>query len=557
MKSSACNIPPPADLHYLPTYGVVVCSLCQYAIQPTAISHHLKDIHGLYRVQRRPYMQYVSQLGLNTVQEVINSTVVAFPIPFLPVQDGLQCLSNGCGHLCVSGNRMKSHWIATHGRPGDSAVDWRDVPLQTFFRGNLLRYFTGTLRNKSTVLSSVSPALEEKIVLPSIDIQPLDLENPLSHTPADASSLRSHYITTTCLTRSTPSTITLWRDVVPSIACTQPFLHYGLLALSALHLSHTTSNPSHALVAAHYQSIATPLFRHAVAHVNTQNCDAVLIFMHFLVMYTFASEGDKAMLFLASDLNSADGEGESRTGGGDEVEGRDGDSSLPPWLYFLRSGCILLFSVWDAVEFGLVYEMAASWDTPIPISALVSPHTLSLISYFDTLIPSPTDTTTATDSASNDNTNALWDEDIITLYKEAASALASALTIALLSPSPSPPTQSDPQLFTPWLALRIWPMKLTPSFLSLLSTHHHPHPAALILLAHYCLVLRHLDGCWYFCGGARKLLGSVLQRLGEEWRKCVEWPVREIFGHGEEEGGGISCHGSALREKERGGDRPF
>jgi hypothetical protein len=447
MESSACNIPPPLDfLHYLTTYKVVVCSFCQYAVQPTAISGHLKDIHNLYRLQRRPSMQYVSQLLLNTPHEVINSPIVIFPVPFLAVQDGLQCLSEGCGHICISRNRMKSHWISKHGRQCDSSVDWCDVSVQTFFRGNLLRYFTGPSRKKSSVLTSTFTALREGMSFPHVDIRPPDLE-PSPTKP----SLHEHYTTTTCLTFSTPSTIIFWRDTVPFLASTQPFLHYGLLALSSLHLSHTTPNPSHALNAAHYQSIAMPLFRHAIAHVTKHNCDAILVFMHFLVLYTFASEEDKVMLFLGSDSNGAEGEGSRGKAVRDELEGGEVASSLPTWLYFLRNGCVLLFSVWDAIEFGLVYEMAASWDIPIPISASESPHTFSLISYFNNLIPS---TTITTDSASNDEDKALWDEDVITVYKESATSLASALTIALLSPSSSP-SQCETQLFTPWLALRI------------------------------------------------------------------------------------------------------
>jgi hypothetical protein len=422
---------------------------------------------------------------------------------------------------------MKSHWIAKHGRQCDSSVDWCDVHVQTFFRGNLLRYFTGPSRKNSSVLTSTFPALTEGRTFPHVDIRPPDLE-----ASPTKPSIHDHYITTTCLTFSTPSTITFWRDTVPFLASTQPFLHYGLLALSSLHLSHTTSNPSHALNAAHYQSMAMPLFRHAIAHVTKHNCDAILVFMHFLVLYTFASEKDKAMLFLGSDSDGAEGEGDRGKAGGDELEGGEEVSSLPTWLYFLRNGCVLLFSVWDAVEFGLVYEMAASWDIPIPISASHSPHTFSLISYFNTLIPS---TTITTDSASNNEDNALWDEDVITVYKEAATSLASALTIALLSSSSSSPSQCEAQLFTPWLALRIWPMKLHPAFLSLLCNEFEPHPAALILLAHYCLVLRRLDGCWYFYGGAKDLLGSILKRLDERWRGCVEWPIRDILREDEEE----------------------
>ena len=36
---------------------------------------------------------------------------------------------------------MKGHWAFEHGRQGKSDVDWHPVPLQTLFRGNLLRYF--------------------------------------------------------------------------------------------------------------------------------------------------------------------------------------------------------------------------------------------------------------------------------------------------------------------------------------------------------------------------------------------------------------------------------
>jgi hypothetical protein len=190
-------------------------------------------------------------MKLNTPQEVIASTVVAFPVPSLAVQDGLQCLCQRCGHICLSGNRMKSHWIAKHGRRGNKSVDWRDVPIQTFFRGNLLRYFTESSPEKFSVSTNVSAAVNERAWIPYVDAWPQDLQDP----PVNA-TLHAHYITSTCLTFSTPSTITFWRDVVPSLACTQPFLHYGLLALSSLHLSHTTSNSSHAISAGHYQSIA-------------------------------------------------------------------------------------------------------------------------------------------------------------------------------------------------------------------------------------------------------------------------------------------------------------
>ena len=89
-------------------------------------------------------MSYVSTLDLATPEQVIQTQTKlnVFPVPELPVVEGLMCTYDGCGHLCASGKRMKSHWLAVHGVAARAGLDWKAVKLQTFFRGNLLRYFT-------------------------------------------------------------------------------------------------------------------------------------------------------------------------------------------------------------------------------------------------------------------------------------------------------------------------------------------------------------------------------------------------------------------------------
>jgi hypothetical protein len=135
--------PEPADLIlYVPLYSVVVCSTCKYAIQPQAIARHLKETHHINRSYRRPFMQYISKLSLNDTETVIESKIHEFPVSLLPVHDGFVCESEGCGHLCMSVKRMRTHWLDVHGRSGQTLLDWQSAKLQTFFRGNLLRYFT-------------------------------------------------------------------------------------------------------------------------------------------------------------------------------------------------------------------------------------------------------------------------------------------------------------------------------------------------------------------------------------------------------------------------------
>lgn len=152
---STSPTPPPEELlQYLSHYRVVVCTTCKYAIQPKAIARHLKEIHRIKLSDRQPFMQYVEKFELAEHELVMQYIPGEFPVPLLPVQSGLQCRSEDCTYLCKTEKRMKHHWLSVHGRHGVASYNWQTVPLQTFFKGNLLRYFTGTPSGKSTETST-------------------------------------------------------------------------------------------------------------------------------------------------------------------------------------------------------------------------------------------------------------------------------------------------------------------------------------------------------------------------------------------------------------------
>jgi hypothetical protein len=138
-------------LEYHPEYRVLVCTQCQYAIQPRAINSHLKDIHKIYRSARHPYTAYTAKYNLCEPGDVVKARVVDFPVPYLPVLDGLRCLDTDCEYLCISTKRMQKHWLSEHERHGYPDIDWAPAPLQTFFRGNLLHYFTSIDNPKTRV----------------------------------------------------------------------------------------------------------------------------------------------------------------------------------------------------------------------------------------------------------------------------------------------------------------------------------------------------------------------------------------------------------------------
>jgi hypothetical protein len=63
-------------------------------------------------------------------------------------------------------------------------------------------------------------------------------------------------------------------------------------------------------------------------------------------------------------------------------------------------------------------------------------------------------------------------------------------------------------------------------------------PEALILLAHYCLLLSKIDNVWWLRGISRHLLRSVCRMIGKvedggegrggKWESWISWPLQEL-----------------------------
>jgi len=475
------DLSPAELLRYLPNYKVVVCSSCQYAVQPGAISRHLKDIHHIIRNHRRPFMQYVSKLDLDDPQNVIQSTdrPHEFPIPLLPVQDGLMCKHEGCSHLCVSVKRMKSHWAAAHGRAGEPHQDWRSVPLQTFFRGNSLRYFTkwplihpggSTATRKSQnyiACANVFPRVEEACkdsVIEDVD-----------------AVLLQHFITSTSLTLSTDAeTEAMWKTTIPSLAQDFPFLKHGILACSALHMAYHNALQKRTLLitAASHQDSAMPLFRAAVADVNEENCYAIFAFGHLLATCSFANEKEDERLLLVDP---------------------NGTNMLSNWLFFLRAGCGLADSVWQQVEEGPLKPLVCTWETPIDVEEGVR---TPFVEHLITMIP-PKDS------------DECWSDEEYRIYEKAAIELGYAFACA----------DRLGENLNVWDMLKFWPMRQDVEYMYLLNDWH---PGALILFAHFCILLNKMDGKWYLEGRSQRLMAHILQRLDAKWHCYVVWPMEKI-----------------------------
>ncbi|SPO05584.1 uncharacterized protein DNG_08271 [Cephalotrichum gorgonifer] len=487
-------LPPHELLHYSAAHKVLICTTCRYAVQPGGLTRHLKDIHHIYRGKRRPYLEYAGSMELKDPKEVTPPTPAQFPVPHLPIEWGWRCSAPGCDYMCVSDKRMETHWPATHGRKGSDDRDWTAAPLQTFFRGNMLRYFTKQCIGPTSVQG------RQKFNIQAVSSSMDSLEAPCPQTigekylldPLDYSILE-HYLSSTSISLMLDDDALqpVWIDLVPKIALNQPFLLHGILACTALHMAHLDplKDKTYTLRALAHQETAIPLFRHATENPTVENCDALVIFAYLLTVYSFATDMDNVSspLLMVDDRGSEWGEKQL---------------ALPQWLHFIRAGCVMLCDVWDAIEAGPAMVLAYAWEVHMEV-AEVGDGKQPYLEFFLSVIPR--------DSS--------WSAEAISAYESAATKLAESFAYV--------DGQDVQTWLSTWNTIGVWPARLEDSYFALLAERH---PGALILLAHYCLILKPLDDLWYFHGRPAKLLASIMRALDEKWHPFIRDAVKSVIG---------------------------
>jgi len=53
-------------------------------------------------------------------------------------------------------------------------------------------------------------------------------------------------------------------------------------------------------------------------------------------------------------------------------------------------------------------------------------------------------------------------------------------------------------------------------------------PVALVVLAHFCLLLNKIENAWWISGLSRRLLRDIHQTLGKEWESQISWPLQDL-----------------------------
>ncbi|KAE8440857.1 hypothetical protein EG329_006374 [Mollisiaceae sp. DMI_Dod_QoI] len=264
------------------------------------------------------------------------------------------------------------------------------------------------------------------------------------------------------------------------MAFSHHFLLHGMLAFSALHLARLQPDRKASLYAdasAHHDA-GLRLFRTAMMELSPQNCDACFAYSSILVVYTWASSDQTGDLFFP-DTSTA------------------GRNISVGWASLLRGVQTLLVT-------------AAEWIGTGSMGIMLYPFTMEL----ELAMIANLEVTAKLTSL-----NQLWNSSPGKFSPANVEALNE--TVALLLEAHGLLTSSSVEVQVDTLSIALgWPIRVPEAFLAMVI---ELKPEALVVLAHYSLLLNHVDHVWFMYGMSGHLLRSIHSRLGREWQSWISW----------------------------------
>jgi len=284
-----------------------------------------------------------------------------------------------------------------------------------------------------------------------------------------------HYTHDTNLTVFSNATLyKIWTTDVVVDSFQHPFLLHMILAVSALHLAHTGSPERRELyrvAAAQHQQQGLRQFTPMINHITTRNCDALFSCATFIVMFAAAMPQSPGMDIQAETFEKLFCLAQLTKGVFSIIEGAG------EWIRSGKLGQIFDGDRWDETQV-----------TPL------SNDTVTAFESIDQLI----------NAEGNDHNRAVHAEAMMWLRK----------TLNAVHKNIDHPSIGFMFLiFTP------------PSFMELL---RQKDQLALVILAHWAIILHGSRHLWYIKNWGLHLLEASYQELQPEWRKCITWPMQQL-----------------------------
>jgi Fungal specific transcription factor domain len=289
--------------------------------------------------------------------------------------------------------------------------------------------------------------------------------------------LLHHYTTATCLTLGQNTTVqTLWRVTVPQIGFSHPFVLRAMLAISAFHLAYLRQEQK-----AHYLAQAT--YHHEVALQNVTPILETLIAENPTAAFTFSS----LTCFIACAKPRIPG---------DFFLVESGE--LSRWLVIFRATKTIIERAKGALMTGPLAPM----------------FRIGLKKYF-IFQAKPTDKPNFLQALESLIMEEASDPTELNIYLEAVDVLAKAFAVVSDASIESSNT-SD---------IFMWMSIVSIDYLSLL---RRLRPVALVIFAHYCVMVRCLEWLWWLQGWSRDVISAIYSLLAETHRPWLQWPMEQI-----------------------------
>lgn len=269
------------------------------------------------------------------------------------------------------------------------------------------------------------------------------------------------------------------------MAFTHHFLLHGILAFSALHLAHSQPERKTELYAeaSTHHTIGLRMFQVAISNITPQNCDACFAFSSIIAAYAWASSNQRGDLFFSDTLVPT-------------------EKSSVEWVSLVRGVYTLL-------------EAAGEWMTSGSMTLILQPRQVD---------PKLARAANSEVGAKLTALSQLWessperfDTNEVDVLNETLDLLHEACGLVALSS-----TDREIDII---LVVYGWPIKVPEAFFTLVKKQK---PEALILLAHYSLLLNKVDQLWYMKGMSRRLLQTIHSRIGKEWVSWMTWPLQDL-----------------------------
>jgi hypothetical protein len=265
--------------------------------------------------------------------------------------------------------------------------------------------------------------------------------------------------------------------VVPGEATAHSCLMHGLLAVSALHLNQfdLKDRNRYRTVAVRYQNLAIPPLRALLSNANEQNCEAIFVVATLVMVFAFAFP---------------------RLPGGSQ--------NFDPVKEILT-----VFELMSGVT--AVTDMTWHWIAKGKLGPL-----LRLASLDERVLrspePLPEDVEAAIKQLELHNGTLIQSESKAKIYGSAIGKLRMTCKAVTLNPN-------DPGFGLLWLGMVKRP------YIDLL---RNSDQMALVILAHYGVVLHSARDVWYSRDWGYQLVKAVYGKLHSKWRPWIQWPTSEV-----------------------------